>query len=214
MSAGIGIDFPFFDSDADSAPDNYGFRCLYMIIETIVSTLDENETPNFAPMGVELGRDSITVRPFRNTRTYRNMISSGYGVANFTDDALAYVQCALYRAVLPSFPAKSAPGVVYRNACSWKEMVVESQGGSDDRAELQCRVLYKGSQRDFLGFCRAGNAVIEATILATRMNLVNPSIVDARMIQYREIVEKTGGDAERKAFQLVRDYISQRRRDD
>jgi hypothetical protein len=185
-----------------------------MIIETIVSSLDETGAPNFAPMGVEIGSDSITVRPFRNTRTYKNMIATGYGVANFTDDVLAYVQTALYDAVLPSFPAKNSPGAVYRNACSWQEMAVQSQAGSADRAELQCGILYKGSQRDFLGFCRAGNAVIEATILATRWNLLNPEAIDIKMAEYLEIVQKTGGEAEKEAFLLVRDYISKRRSDD
>jgi uncharacterized protein len=202
----------FLIPDPDS--EDWGFPYFFMIIETIVSTLDESGAPNFAPMGVELDQDSITVRPFRNTRTYRNMIASGYGVANFTDDVLAYVQSALYYTILPGFPAKTAPGVVYQNACSWLEMAVASQGGSDERAELHCRVLYRGRQRDFLGFCRARNIVIEATVLATRWNIINPDIVDQKMVQYCEIVEKTGGDAEKKAFQLVRDFIIKRRNDD
>jgi uncharacterized protein len=185
-----------------------------MIIETIVSSLDETGAPNFAPMGVELGAEFVTVRPFRSARTYHNMISSGYGIANFTDDALAYVQTALYDAILPSFPAKKLPGAVCLNACSWLEMSVESQGGSADRAELQCRVLYKGSQRDFLGFCRAANAVIESTILATRWNLLKLETIDKKMAEYRDIIQKAGGEAEKEAFQLVRDYISKRRGDD
>jgi uncharacterized protein len=223
-----------------------GYRYFHMIIETIFSTLDESGAPNFAPMGVEPGPDCITVRPFRNTRTYRNLVSTGFGVVNYTDDALAYVESALYNVVLPSFPAKTSPGAVYQNACSWQELAVESETGSDARAELKCRVLYKGRQNDFIGFCRASHAVIEATIIATRLNLIGTEngisaslecgssaaafeqslrrqqscrtpkmdIVDQRMIQYREIVEKTGGDAERKAFQLVQDFITKRRRDD
>jgi uncharacterized protein len=217
-----------------------------MIIETIVSTLDESGEPNFAPMGVEPGPDFITVRPFRNTLTYRNMVSTGYGVVNFTDDALAYVESALYNAVLPNFPAKTAPGVVCRDACSWLELAVEFETGSDERAELQCRVLYRGRQKDFIGFCRASHAVIEATIMATRLKLIDTEnrvsaslecgssaaafepllrrqqscrtpkmdIIDQRMAQFREIVEKTGGDADKKAFQLVQDFITKRRGDD
>jgi hypothetical protein len=142
------------------------------------------------------------------------MVSTGYGVVNFTDDALAYVESALYNAVLPSFPAKTAPGVVYRDACAWQELAVESEAGSDERAELKCRVLYKGRQKDFIGFCRASHAVIEATIIATRLNRIDSDIIGPRMAQFREIVEKTGGDAEKKAFQLVQDFITKRRPDD
>ena len=101
-----------------------------MIIETIVSTLDESGAPNFAPMGVTIDENEefITVRPYRNTRTCRNLISSGYGVVNFSDDALAYVQCGLYHAILPHFPASTVPGVVYQETCSWQEMALVSQG--------------------------------------------------------------------------------------
>ncbi len=176
-----------------------------MIIETIFSTLDETGRPNFAPMGLEWGEELITVRPFRNTRTCRNLLSSGYGVANLTDDVLAFVQCGLYAAALPHFQARIVPGVVFERTCFWREMEVVSRGGSDDRAELQCRVLHKGWQRDFLGFCRASNAIIEATVMATRLALYDRKLVDEEMIRCRKIVEKTGGETEKRAFQLVWD---------
>jgi uncharacterized protein len=181
-----------------------------MIIETIFSTLDNDGRPNFAPMGIEWGEEFVTVRPFRNTNTCRNLLSTGYGVANLSDDALAYVRCALYDAVLPYFPAKVLPGVVFEGACSWREMKLISQTGAGDRAELCCRVLYEGRQRDFLGFCRAGSAVIEAAILATRLNLHDPHLAAERLIHYGEIIEKTGSDSDKQAFRLVHEYVQQR----
>jgi uncharacterized protein len=180
-----------------------------MIIETIFSTIDETGKPNFAPMGLVWGEEIITVRPFRTSQTYRNLLSGGYGVANVTDDVLAYVQCGLYDAALPHFPSKVAPGIVFQGACSWKELSVISNEGSEERAEMRCRVVHEGRQRDFLGFCRAGNAVLEAIILATRVRLLDPATVAERLAQYKEIVEKTGDENERHAFQLVHDYVRQ-----
>jgi hypothetical protein len=181
-----------------------------MIVETIFSTLDEAGRPNFAPMGVVWDEVFITVRPFRDTRTYRNLIVNGYGVANLCDDVLAYVKCALYKEVLPSFPAKIIPGVVFESTCFWREMKVVSKSESNDRAELKCRVLHKGWQRDFLGFCRAGNAIIEASILATRLAFYDRKTVDEKLMYYMKIVEKTGGSAEKQAFRLIQDYVRQR----
>ncbi len=181
-----------------------------MIVETVFSTLDESGRPNFAPMGIEWGEEFVTVRPFRNTRTCGNLLSSGYGIANVSDDVLAYVQSALYDAVLPSFPAKVVPGAVFSGTCSWREMKLISQAGTNDRAELRCRVLYEGRQRDFLGFRRASSAVIEAAILATRRTMLHPATVLERLIHYGEIVEKTGDDVDRQAFQLVHDYVQLR----
>jgi hypothetical protein len=178
-----------------------------MIVETIFSTLDETGRPNFAPMGVVWGGEFVTVRPYRNTHTCRNLLSSGYGVANLTDDALAYVRCGLYDEILPHFQAKTIPGIVFRETCSWREMELVSRGGSRERAELRCRVLHKGRQKDFLGFCRAGNAVIEAAILATRLDLYDRRMVLERLACYMNIVERTGDQSEKRALQLVQRYI-------
>jgi hypothetical protein len=180
-----------------------------MIIETIFSTIDEAGKPNFAPMGLVWGEDYMTVRPFRSSHTYQNLISSGYGVANVADDVLAYVQCGLYDAILPNFPAKVAPGIVFQGACSWRELEVVSCGGPQERAKMRCRVLHTGRQKEFLGFCRAANAVLESIVLATRLRFCDTKTLAETMIRLQEIVEKTGDANERRAFQLVYDYIRQ-----
>lgn len=185
-----------------------------MIVETIFSTMDEAGKPNFAPMGLVWGEEFITVLPFRNTRTFRNLATSGYGVANLSDDVLAYVRCALYKEVLPNFPARAVRGAVFSGTCSWRELEVVSKDGSGNRAELRCRVLYKGRQKDFLGFCRAANAVIEAAILATRPQLYERRILNEKLKYYMKIVEKTGSDSEKQAIQFVQEYVNRGRRDD
>jgi hypothetical protein len=181
-----------------------------MIIETIFSTVSEGGEVNFAPMGIVWGGESVIVRPFHNTQTYLNLLSGGYGVANLSDDALAYVQCGLYGGILPHFPASSMPGIVFQGACSWLELAVTSRSGTDERAEFQCRVLYRGRQRDFLGFCRASNAVIEAAIMATRLALIDRKKVAEDLNHYMKIVHKTGDEKEKQAIQLIHDYIRKR----
>ena len=178
-----------------------------MIVETIFSTVDNNGIPNFAPMGLVWGAEFVTVRPFRATRTCRNMLSTHYGVANISDDVLAYVRCALYDSTLPNLPAKVVPGVVFENACAWREVEIVSEGGTEERAELKCRVLHDGRRKDFLGFRRASNAVIEATILATRRMLYEPAMLETMLTHYRAIVEKTGDGTDREAFQMVDDFV-------
>jgi hypothetical protein len=178
-----------------------------MIVETIFSTLDETGTPNFAPMGIVWDKEFVTVRPFRNTRTCRNLLSTGYGIANISDSVLAYVQCGLYRTVLPNFPARIVPGVVFKECCSWRELEVVSRNGSEERAEVRCRVRHVGRQKDFLGFCRASNAVIEAMILATRLHLYDKKVLLEKITEFSSIVEKTGDAAEKQALQMIESYI-------
>jgi hypothetical protein len=178
-----------------------------MIVETIFSTVDENGDPDFAPMGLVWGDDYVTVRPYRNTQTFRNLLAGGYGVANITDNVLAYVETALYNAALPHFPAKAIPGIVYADTCSWREVEVISSGGSADRAELRCRVRHAESRKEFVGFCRAGCAVLEAAILATRTALLGRKTVEGQLPALRGIVEKTGDTPHRRAMQLIEDYV-------
>lgn len=178
-----------------------------MIIETIFSTLNTDGQPNFAPMGVVWGEERITVRPFRQTQTFKNLAANGYGVVSLTDDVHAFVQCGLYHVVLPYFAASQVPGVVYQDACAWRELQVISLGGDDMRAEVHCRVLEKGWRRDFLGFCRARSAVLEAAILATRLHLYDAKWITAMLDHYETIVEKTGDESERLAYQEIRAFI-------
>ncbi len=178
-----------------------------MIIETLCATLNQDGRPNFAPMGLAWGENEVIIRPFRATHTCRNLLVHGYGVATVTDDALAFVESALGDPALPSFPASVVPGVVYAGACYWRELEVISAGGSPERAEVRCRVVYRGRQRDFLGFSRARGAIIEAAILATRLHLADRASVLPALDGYEAIVRKTGDEPERASMQRVRDYV-------
>ena len=178
-----------------------------MIIETIFSTVNETGQPNFAPMGIVWGEEELTVRPFRQSHTCHNLLTTGYGVANLTDDVLAFVQSGLYDAALPHFPASTVPGVVFQEACSWRELAVSAVTGTAERAEVRCRVVSKGWRRDFLGFNRARSAIIEATILATRLHLHDPVMVAEALDRYEVIVEKTGDEVEKTAFEQIREFV-------
>ncbi len=178
-----------------------------MIVELILSTLDAAGRPNFAPMGVVWGEDQLIVKPFRATRTYANLVATGYAVASVTDDVLAFVETALDHVELPGFPAASVPGVVFAGACYWRELAVLSAGGGEARAEVCCAVVGRGRQRDFLGFNRARAAVIEAAILATRVHLLGREAVLQALEPYQVVVAKTGDEVEGRALARVQAYV-------
>lgn len=179
-----------------------------MIIEAIFSTLDPEGKPNFAPMGVEWGDEEMVVSPFRTTHTYRYLTSTGYGVANVTDDVLLFVQSALGDVDLPCFPARNIPGVVLCAACFWRELaVIEEMDRAGNRAEIHCRVVGQGWQRDFLGFNRARNAILEATIMTTRLPMVPAQHLWTELEHIQEIVQKTGGAREQQAMQYLCNWV-------
>ena len=87
------------------------------------------------------------------------------------------------------------------------ELTVLEQGGSEDRAEFKCHIEYSGRQRDFIGFCRAGGAVLEAAILATRLAFYERAKAVEDLKHYMKIVDKTGNQREKEAMLLVQDFI-------
>ncbi|HEU4402465.1 MAG TPA: DUF447 domain-containing protein [Candidatus Polarisedimenticolia bacterium] len=178
-----------------------------MILETIVSTLDASSRPNFAPMGISLEEDRVLLRPFRGTQTWKNLDEVGAGVVHFTDDVLLFARCALSAPLPPHRPAETVRGVILLDTCHWKEFSIESRDLSGERGRFLGRVVAAGRARDFAGLNRAKHAVIEATILATRLHLLGRARVLEEMARLRPLLDKTGGAEEREAFAFIGDYV-------
>lgn len=178
-----------------------------MIIESIFTTLAADGTVNCAPMGVEWGEATIVVKPFLETTTFRNLRDTRAGVVNLTDDVLLFAQAALGNPVFPHEPATRVPGVVLLAACSWRELRVLSIDDTPPRSRIVTSVVHRGTRREFLGFNRARHAVLEATILATRIHLLPRDEVVRELERLQVIVDKTAGEREREAMALVRDHV-------
>ena len=177
-----------------------------MILETIVSTVDSEGQPNFAPMGIEFEGDRVLLRPFKTAVTWKNLQEVGEGVVNFTDNVLLFARCAVSSFLPPHRDARRVRARVLEDACHWKEFVVESQDLSEDRGRFRGRIVEEGRARDFDGLNRAKHAVIEATILATRLHLLGRDRVLEEMSRLRPLVDKTAGPQERQAFDLLFEY--------
>ena len=53
-----------------------------MIIESIVTSMDASGAVNFAPMGVEWGKDHLVLKPFLETTTFHNVSTTRTAVVN------------------------------------------------------------------------------------------------------------------------------------
>ena len=88
------------------------------IIETVTTTINPDRTVNCAAMGVEWGDETIVIKPYRPTRTLRNLRATGAAVVNLTDDILLFSQAALGDPHPPTRPAPTVEGAVLDDACS------------------------------------------------------------------------------------------------
>jgi hypothetical protein len=178
-----------------------------VIIETIVTTVDGQGVINFAPMGVEWGEESIVLKPFLETTTFRNLSTSRTAIVNLTDDAMLFAQGAISSPQFPSLPASVVPGFVLEAACSWRELEVLSIDATPPRSRIEARVVHRGFRREFIGFNRARHAVLEAAILATRTHLSPADEIREVFVKLQVIVDKTAGPREREAMALLSEHV-------
>ena len=178
-----------------------------LIIESIVTTLAPDGGVNVAPMGVEWGDDSIVLKPFLETATYRNLLSSGEAVVNITDDVRLFARAAISNPQPSTTPATVVRGVVLADCCSWRELRVESLDSTPPRSRAIARVVHRGVRREFIGFNRARHAVLETAIYATRVHMLPRDFLLAELERLQVIVDKTAGPHEFEAMALLADYI-------
>lgn len=181
-----------------------------MIIETIVTTIDPQGAVNVAPMGVDWSDDRLVVKPFLDTTTFRNLRDTRCAVVNLTDDVRIFVRAALLHADAPTVPASAVRGVVLAGACSWREVEVISIDDTPPRSRIETRVVHHGSRSEFLGFNRARHAVLEATILATRLHLIPHAEIRKQVDALGVLVDKTAGPREEEAWAMVSGYLRER----
>jgi hypothetical protein len=184
-----------------------------MLIEGLVTSIAANSEVNLAPMGpiVDVAMTQLTLRPFQTSTTYRNLKERPFGVFHITDDVLLIAKAALHRldSIPDTFPATHVKGRVLADCCRWFEFEVVECDDNSERTRLEARVVHMGRVRDFVGFHRARHAVLEATILATRLHLIPESEIRLQMKALSSPVEKTAGPHEREAFELVLSYVDE-----
>ena len=178
-----------------------------LIIETVVTTINPDGTVNCGAMGVEWGDRRIVVKPFRGTRTLRNLRATGEAVVNLTDDIRLFSEAALGNPRPATRAADAVAGAVLADACSWREVQVEAIETAGPRARIVTRVVGRGPGREFVGFNRACHAVLEASILASRVRRLPADEVRAELERLSVLVDKTAGPRERQAMDYVRAAI-------
>ena len=178
-----------------------------MIVETIVTTVAADGTLNFAPMGVEWGNETIVLKPFLETTTYRNIVGSRAAVVNLTDDVRIFARAAISSPQYESGPATIVRGVVLADCCSWRELDVRAIDSTPPRSRIEMAIVHRGTRREFIGFNRAKHAVLEAAIYATRLHLLPRDFIDSEMARLQVIVDKTAGPQELEAMALLTEHI-------
>lgn len=179
-----------------------------MIFEVIVTTVNHSGYVHVAPMGIQHDNDRVIIAPFKPSQTLKNLQTTGTAVVNVTDDVRIYAGCLTGRYNWPTQAAKSVKGRRLKGALWHQELAVDKIIDDELRPKAYLSEIYREVIRPFPGFNRSQAAVIEASILVSRLHMLPAEKIDAEM-EYLEIaVEKTAGDREREAWSWLVNAIS------
>lgn len=185
-----------------------------MIYEAVVSTRDAAGAAHFTPMGYRLDGDTVTLAPFVPSTTLENLRREPYAVINVTDDVSVIAGCLTGHRTWPVIAAENVPGFRLAEVLAHRELTVTDCEDDAVRPTFRLATVAEQSHRAPRGYNRAQSAVLEAAILFTRLDWLDPVKV-AREIAYLQIaVEKTAGPRERTAWQWLTAAIQAHERHD
>jgi len=176
------------------------------ISEVIATT--RNDQPNAAPIGI-INRSFLYALIYKDSHTFLNVKKNRELVANFVLDPLLYVKTA-FDDLDSSFFRSDQEAPVLAAAYAWVEFECTIQEGQNQKSAIVKLLPVRSVilQRPILPINRAFNAVLEATIHATRYRtLKNPEYLE-RVARYESIVKKCGGRQELEAFQLLKERLA------
>ncbi|MDR3540268.1 MAG: DUF447 family protein [Desulfosporosinus sp.] len=192
-----------------------------MIVETIISSISDDDIVNFAPMGLHISdmdyervgqspAGSICLRLYPGSQTYANLLATGQGVVNFTNNVLLFVDTALYSSCPSHTPSlKVCPPSMEQAHTIW-EFSVTHVDSSCVPALVEGKIEYCENRGGVTGFCRGQWAVLEAAIAATRWQLLPPAKIIQSWPMWLELVKKTGGTREFEAFMKIGSFLAEK----
>lgn len=187
------------------------------IFETIVTTVAPaadgagRAAVHIAPMGLRrFGADHVLM-PFRPSTTLENMLATRCAVVNYTTDVRVFAGCITGRRQWPVEPARLVEGVRLAGSLAHAELRLVRVDDDAQRPALHFDCVHEAVHAPFAGFNRAQAAVIEGAVLVSRLHLLSDDKVDTEFGYLQIAIDKTASDAEREAWQWLREAVAAHR---
>jgi uncharacterized protein len=185
-----------------------------MIFECIVTTINSDRSIQISPMGPEVNDlwTEFELRPFEPSKTLENLDRNRSGVIHIFDRALIFAEAVVNRPISSSDyrDAEKVDGMILNDSCRAFEFEVTSLHRAGNRASVQCRVVAEHNHRPYDGMNRARNAIVEASILASRIMFIPAETITDQFQMLKPIVQRTGSIEEVNAFQLLCDHVNEK----
>jgi hypothetical protein len=195
-----------------SAVDISSFGIREGISETIVST--GLEYPNAAPIGIIVKGGRLFVRLFKGSHTWANVLKEGYLVANIVYSPLLFVRSTFFDLEPSEFDYVPVHGLnfpVLKEAAAWVIFECVNVKNTDHVLVTDLIPMEAGfneaNRKDLHVPNRGFNAVLEATVHATRYQLSGDEKYLELIRHYEILASKCGGENEKKAMTLLYEVL-------
>lgn len=179
-----------------------------LIHECVVTTLSPVGKPHIAPLGLIEENGLWIIAPFRPSATLFNLTQTTRLTASFTDDARVFAGLVVGHRSFPLTDIENWPAPRLSTALAHAELEVARVEEDETRPRFFCRVKRMEAHRPFLGMNRARAAVLEAAILATRLDRLPREKIESEITYLSIAIKKTAGPAEREAWDMVMEKIA------
>jgi len=175
------------------------------ISEVILSTVSHEGVPNAAPIGLHL-KDGKFFAKIYNSKTLDNILGNRTAAANIVDDPFLFVQSALSDIESDKFEF-TYKFPVLKDVMGWIMFDCRCRKGEKISVVELTPVRSKILRRKIMPVNRGFNAVIEATVHATRFVVLKEQQYLDHINYYNTIVQKCGSQGDKDAMKLLFDLI-------
>ncbi len=178
-----------------------------MIVETVVTTKEENKHIHMAALGVKFDGDNVFLYPYKGTKTLANILKDKSGTINIVDKAEYLVKSALGNGSFKLNPAQKNNSYYLADCCHYYEFEMISFKKLDDKYEIKAKITNDEFIREYLGFNRAANLLVEAAVTASRIG-ISAEIEDLLnfLEEYKRVIFKTGNKKDEDTFYYLKNY--------
>jgi hypothetical protein len=170
------------------------------IQEVIVTSMAQDGMAHSAPMGITESEGQIIIQPFKPSTTYNNLKRHRQCTINFTDDVRVFAGALTGRRNWPTLPCEQIDGQYLEQALAHIELELVGFEDNDPRACFTGNIVKEVMHAPFRGFNRAQNAVIEAAVLTSRLNMLPLEKIQQEISYLKIAIDKTAGDRELEAW--------------
>ena len=191
-----------------------------LLYETIVTTVNEDRTPNAAPIGIICKNNKEVVAYLHHgSKTVRNIKRNHNFTVNILKDPMVFVESTLgdlsnnyFEQYLNEFYIKNTDAFFMAHVTSLKDVEKKDNFGVSTTTVLTAEISHIIKKKENVEpLNRAIYGIIEGLVYLTRMEMVSghmEKLYRHRMMEISRIVNKVGGEEHKKAMKKISEAFS------